>query len=609
MTALAIGTLFACKGTEGSYFTIDVYGDYEGMEDDLAHHGHYNTSKATKIGFCYAVKNKKANTGGMQMLKDEKGNAYNYRHSFRDAGHGYEYHFLAFAGHYGDGTAINLDSITANCAIFTTFEKNNAPFLVTVRDAFGDLHEGFSDFVPYLTEVKQNADLAHALSHFPAHDPSAAELDPRASRDSYYINYRPLGWLVYEYDDAGGLIKYPGKDYKNAKGEAASDFLPYDNIAAIESYSIRNKTIFEAFYDDTELKTYTVTLSYQLRELDHYEPSGEAVYHYSDAPFADSLPNEIHVVYGSKLDLTTSAFTVDQYRAIGIGKDGKSERYDIDDPTLPLVLTETCSSGGIQYARGIAIVESDIRYNCSITVLYERYVSYTVRFHGNCSDYSVITTREVQEGAPATEPTVTNVPAGYVFTGEWTKTLGSLEPYDYSAITEDVDLYPVLIPQTVVSGGMTYQVELGYGGYLLSDVPGGMTALTPADLNPTLPERFPLIGVDSFGAGDDSLQHITLPSSIRYLSHGVFAAVPRVETIDITATSVTELHAHAFQNLIVLSEVRLPGTLTKLGADLFRGCIGNPTIYLDMTKEEAEAQKGFATDWNSGLPVDYKTIA
>ncbi|MCR5348704.1 MAG: leucine-rich repeat domain-containing protein [Bacilli bacterium] len=613
LTGVALCALAGCKGEEGNYYTIDVYSDYEGMEADLETLGTYRKESATKVGVCYALKNKKANVGGIQSYKDSSGKDYSYRNSRRVPLKGHSYKFKELKGFYEASKPIDLNEITANCAIFATFDLTPRTYLVSVKDAYKGDYKDFGEFLAFGTKVQDNEKLSEALLDFPVHDPSADPEDPGTWRDPYYADYKPVGWNVYEYDDEGTVVTYPGKEYTDDQGKPVTDFLAYDAVDAIKAFAIQGKTTFAPKYDDSAKKKYEVTISYQLRTLTGYELSGKALYAYADLPGAETLPQKKTVEYGKGLDLSGEDFKLASYKVIGNGKDGNPDRYDLTDPMLPPVLKEAYKDGtGETKYRGVAIDFDSIRYNCAITLLYERDISYTVKFHNdptNPSDPAVSV--KVQALTDATAPDLVSTPAGYVFADEWTKTKGSTETYSLEKIGEDVDLYPILIPEKIVNASnLEFTADLDHHGYKLTNVENVVAnyVLNEEKFAAEFPERFPFNSIETFGDAKKSITSVTLPADVHYADHGMFALLENVVTLNLKKSKLETLPAYSFQNLSALTTISLPSTLQTVGTEQFRNCTSLTTIEIDLTEAEV-AERDFADHWASGKTVTYKAAA
>lgn len=595
-----------------NYYVVDIYSDYEGMEADMASLGHYVSSKAKKVGYCYAIKNKAANTDVIHAYKYSGDKIYEPKVSQRTAAHGYQYDFKAFAGNYEDGTAINTANISADCALFATFSLNKVEYLVSVEDAFGVTYKGFNYPVSYDTKVSAQEDLSGALLDFPAHD-------VEGGRDPYYLDFAPKGWNVYEYkgeDQMSTAEKAAGKDVvidehglRDEDDKPMTAFLPYNDADAIKNYQITNKTTFRAAFEEGEKKSFKVTLSYQLRTLEGYSATGKPNYSYSDFAEAPAVASQ-DVVHGQALN--ELALGVPNYRIVGNGKNGELDYYP-STADVPEVL------------RGAPVVRKNIKYNCAITLLYERAETATLRFHGDLDNPATVPadteqdqyTQVIALGDGTIAPPLiggNTLLENYRFTNLWsTKPFdaGDLnyEPYDLSniAATGEVDLYPILMKREITQGSFKFQFDLAYAGYLLNDIEAGTTSFDDTDvLDASFPTRYPYIGVYSFGHARSDLTSVKLGSRVTYIGHGELSLLVNGLTIDLEKTSITELPSYAFKNLVHTTSIRLPASLKTVGIGMFDHCLALTDIYIDMTAEEVAA-KGFPEDWNCGIHVTYKS--
>ena len=594
-----------------NYFVVTIYGDYVGMETDLEVLGHYDTNRAIKIGYCYALKDKPANLDAVRTYKKDGDQYFKVKESHRDPGHGYVYTFREYAGFYDDGTPIDTSKITADCALFSVYDHEKADFLVSVKDAFGNPYGDFNGLLPYQTKVGDIEGLKNALTPFPDHDVKGG-LDP------YYMEYAPKGWNVYVYKSEDQMTeeeKSAGKDVviddhglRDDDDKPMTAFIEYDDVDAITNYLITNKTVFQASYAEGEKKSFTVSLSYQLRTLTSYDAYGKPIYSYGDFALAPSVASQ-EVVHGEGID--ESALAVPNYRIVGIGQNGVVDVYP-DTEDCPEVL------------RGYPIMRNKIKYHCHITLLYQEEEMATLRFHADLSDMTIVPantsddqyTQEVLKGDGAVIPPLLNTSAmgDYRFTGNWSMTPWDVATLDYEIFytsvihsAEEVDLYPIMMPKEITQGAYTFQFDLARNGYLLKNIDAAELTFDDADvLDATFPSRYPYIGVLSFGDTQENLTSVKLGSRASYIGHGELSLLHHVTLIDLKDSGITELPSYAFKNLIHLTEVRLGSKLEKVGTDLFSHCNNLSSISIDMTESQV-AEKDFDALWHSGKTVTYKS--
>ena len=635
LSALAMMALSGCSLSSGSlYYKIDIYSDYVGMEQDLQTLGHYRTDAAKLIGYCYATPNERANVRSILTYKDSEGKNYNYRTSSRTAPQGYQYVFNGFDGFYNDSKKIDQSKITSDCALFTLFNLEKREFTVTVNDAFGGIHEGFSNNLLYDTKVSDVSELEHALLNFPVHDDSG-------QRDPYYMTYQKKGWNVYIYNDDGKVIDEEGNLIEGEN--PVSDFIPLGEgfEDKVKNYVIKGETTFKAAYEEGVKKSYTVTFDYQLRETDHYDTTGKEIFTYSDMPSAlvASLPTQQVVEYGKAIDETVLA--LNDYEVAGQGKDGNPQYYPDGSPK-----------------EGFVIDRTRILYDCHITILFKKADKVSVYFHGDLSNFDIIPEntsdysyrledtetekRAVKVGDGVVAPKLINEdPASlYKPTLAWSTVkfdpdVVDYEIFDLSSIQMNEarrwDLYPIMLPKEIhyestvgaLKTAVTLSIDVGLGGYLITDVNQfDYTAYNLDPTNPaeevesfefddagvaamTFPLHFPYIGVRGFGAGAAHINKLTLSDKVTYLGHGEIAGLTIVEDVNLKATKLPSLYAYTFKNLTKLKKVSLPSSLMSVGTDQFANCKVVETVEIDLTSAEVAA-RDFAANWNSGYVVTYK---
>ena len=615
---LALTMLPGCSiNASSSYYTVEVYADYVGMEQDLQDLGHYRTERSHRVAVGYALKDQKFLSDGLRSYKDNEGKAYDYRKSSRTAEHGYQYDFVGFAGFYEDNSAINLNKITADCSVFCSFEKNKVDYLVTVQDAFGVTYNDFSNKLSFGTKVSDDADLLASLLPFPDHDVSH-------DRDAYYMSYAPLGWNVYRYksdDEKTEAEKAANKDVvldphglRDANDKPVTEFLPYDDEDAIKNYVIADRTVFEAAYADGVEKEYTVQLSYQLRTLDHYDSQGKPIYNYGDFAAAPAVTSQV-VPYGKGID--EEALAVPYYKIVGVGHNGTPDVYGNTDD-VPSIL------------RGENISRKVIKYDCAITLIYEKVESATLRFHAdlaeldhvpaNTDDVNYTQTILLEDGAIAPELLHKDALSAYRFTNTWTTTpfnpsVLNYEPFDISRIlaTGTVDLYPILLPREIAQGTLHFELDLAFGGYMLHNIDTGTTVYDDAVVeDANFPTRYPYVGVYAFGDAAGDLTSVKLGNRVSYIGHGELASLASATTIDLKDSKITELPSYAFKSLLATETYKLPSTLEKVGRDLFSRCQNVDAIEIDMTLAQVQSKidsGDFYADWALGFEskVVYKS--
>ena len=71
---LALAMLPGCSiNASSSYYTVEVYADYAGMEQDLQDLGHYRTERSHRVAVGYALKDQKFLSDGLRSYKDNEG--------------------------------------------------------------------------------------------------------------------------------------------------------------------------------------------------------------------------------------------------------------------------------------------------------------------------------------------------------------------------------------------------------------------------------------------------------------------------------------------------------------------------------------------------------
>ena len=574
---LVFASLAGCSLSPGNYYTVNIYSDYEGMEEDLASGG-YKASKATLMGVAYALKNQAANVDSPKATSADG----DYTASTRTAPHGYAYKFDKLVGQYQDGTAVNLKEITSNCDVFATFTQDPKDYRICVESAFGDYI--FNEFLTFGSKFSDSESLVKALSTAPVHNYGADPADASTWRDVYHLDYSFDKWEAKVYDEDDKLTD-------------AFEFGPdYD----FSTLTISDKTTIAPVYAESE-KTYRVDVSYQLMERED-DGLGNLIPVYKDLPGQEG--EAISVLYGQKLTPKDIA----GYQFLSAGKNGQYERYAYSD-TLPLPLRELYQDDEGQYQyRGNVIDINYIAYDCAITLVYEAEpVIHEVTFHIDPADEDSVIAKLINDGRSVLPPDVINLPSGKAFHA-WGRKVGSdYAVYDLSEVHEDIDLYPILVDVEVTNANsFTFRYDHDLMGYVLINAPDGCLSVNEALLSTVFDFDLDLVGVFSFGVGKSTITSITLPKTVFDLEHGVFADLYQVTSIDLSKTEIISLPSGAFRDLANLTEVRLPSTLLVVGNDLFANCPSMSDIYIDLTVSEV-GERDFAAHWNSGITVIYKS--
>ncbi len=599
LSTFALAGLSSCTGKEGSYYRIDIYSDYLGMEADMSSNGHYSTSNpgTIHVGFCYALPGKEAKTGGIQSLKyGDK--VYNYREATRTAPTGYHYEFKSLVGHYNNDPSkpVDLNKITANCAVFATFEVKPNRYLMSVKDAFGDMiYSGFSTFNTTVGD-EANKDLKAALSDFPAHDRHADPEDPKTWRDPYYKTYTPKEWTV---------------TIANDDGTTSSTTLAMD-AASISAFPVSAKTTFEPAYTETT-NNYTVTIDKYQKKVPIVDLEGHTTYEYHDFTPSAEAPTSLTVPYLTNLEEyeveSVKPLAFPGLKLVGEGNNGVRSRF-ASSPTLPTALINHVTN------EPITVDIHAIRYDCHVTLIYEDVIpTYTVTFQN--TDPAVVHTVSKGDGVHAPASNLVTVPAGKSYTGLWSAD-GNLPAVDLSNITSDLTLLPITTDTVLEyakdtsSPTMTYTFNYEKGCYALTGIAPAVAGpfVVTTDLFPTedfFPAAFTYKGVEGLGTGASDITSIVFPEGTSYVDHGVLTHLNNATLVDLTNATISTLQASSFQNLPNLETVRLPGTIETIGENVFRNCTRIANIYLDMTEAAYnEIKDTFPTNWNAGATLTFK---
>ncbi len=617
--ALAACLLFSglagCSMTGSNYYTIDIYSDYIGMEEDLKANGRYTVDLSSssamaavglkKVGYCYAVKGKDAKIGGMTLADS----SFNGKTSTRKAAEGHKYVFEQFAGYYSDGKAIDLTSIQSNCALFATFSDTLLDYVVTVRDPFDEIW--FNQRVTYgetASEMKvldDGASLANLLSAGLEHDPLADKDDYSTWRDAHYYNYTFTYW---KFTVDGHKTDTTYEWVYDIDKSRSSTMLTKEQAV---SYPFKEATNITPFYEKS-YKSYDVNIAYQVRSYD--EVNDKYVY---TSPV--SLGKQT-IVYGSPIDFAALGLT--GYTCVGEGLNGGNPTRYGDDmdiaegklrAKLPGPLCELYSGG----YRGVVVDRNNIRFGASVNLIYAKDpAKYELTFHNNYDDATATTKLTVEEGQEFSAPAMSGtLPSGKAFADWAVKDADdNLVPIDLSSIEKSCELFPLLVDASLAgdNGNLTFAFSPDLKGYMVSQVHKDATAVAAADFTcASMPSLYPLRGIESFdgpsGETSQKLTSIVLPddNEIYWLSHGLFTSLrlSEVTKIDISNSQALELASYAFHNLPRVAEINLPGTLYSVGANLFQNCSSLTKVSIGLTASEVAARiaaKGFDANWAGG---------
>ena len=596
---LLLAGLAGCSMTGENYYTINIYSDYVGMEEDLAAHGYYTIdvnnpyagSGLKKVGYCYAVKGKDAKIGGIQLVDS----SFNGRTSSRTAEKGHKYSFKGFEGYYGANQKIDVNHIQSDCVLFATFDYDLEDYLITARDAYEtNLFNGrvlFNQNAKDLTE-EGRPELEETLLSSPVHDPLANPNDYSTWRDPHYKTYAFDKW---RFSIAGKSTK-PGWTYDSSADRSRIDLTKEEAL----EYRFEEQTRIDARYTATD-KSYQVNISYQVRTYNEVKEK----YEYT-APVSKGKQT---VLYGQPIDIDALGLT--GYTCIGEGKDGIASRYGDDmkiaakdlRKKLPSTLCELYEGG----YRGSAVDHKKIEFGCTVTLLFTQNVPvYNLTFHPDFANPAATEVVQAAEGDTYTAPTVMNIPAGKIFADWGVKDeTDKLVPVNITTLAADTELFPILIDETMVIGNLAYKYFSDRKGYCLFEVAPTLTEITAADFDLTaFPEFYPLVGISSFagptGMNSEKLTRIELPADnqIAWVSHGALthARLDTVEEIDFSHSEILALHSYAFRNLPRLATVRLPASLYEVGSKIFQNCTSMNLVTIPLTKDEI-AERAFALDW------------
>ena len=397
IACMVFSGLAGCAMTGENYYTIDVYSDYIGMEEDLAAHGRYtvdvNSSYAAttlglkKVGYCYAVKGKDAKIGGLSLV-DSK---FTGKSSTRTPEKGHKYVFDKFKGFYSNGTAIDLGAIQSNCYVFATFTDELEDYVITVRNAFDEAmfsqRMTFRENASETAEDPEKGELAALLKQALPHDPIADPDDFSTWRDPHYYRYDFKYWR-FSVEGKKESAEYPW-EYDKDKDRS---YISLDSDKAL-LYRFEEATRVTPFYEKS-YQIYDVEIDYQIRTFD------EATQTFKYSSPVTAAPQK--VTYAHPVDY--AALGLDGYTCVGEGLNGGDPtRYgdNMNIPAgqlkkkLPTELVELYAGG----YRGTVVDRNDIAFGCKVNLIFTKDVAkYTLRFHNDYNDASAYKELVVEEG-------------------------------------------------------------------------------------------------------------------------------------------------------------------------------------------------------------------
>ena len=363
-----------------------------------------------------------------------------------------------------------------------------------------------------------------------------------------------------------------------------------------------------------------------------------------DTPLDKSLfnPNELsqNVVYGKAMNpMATSKLSGDRVFSHYEGT------YGTTDPVPASI-------------RGLSFQAAHVEYNATVKAVYvDEEKSTKATFHlGEQSGVLKTETRTYAYGStPLLPDSKIIIPSGWAFTGLYTTTAGSLEPFDFDHLYDysEIDLYPVLVPSRLTYTSQTPYVESAknydkkffylfdseLGGYTLENFAlydggelgtvKGYLPLSAADfwnkenvagfstsvgsVSSGLLSRYGFVAVASFknssmsdAKGDSAarISDMALPNSVTRIMDNGFAglsALGRLSTgvFDLSASKITSIGSHAFRNNINITSIKLPN-FENLSVRLFDDC-ESITVTVPYTKAKVEEMiaAGTVSDhWN-----------
>ena len=267
---------------------------------------------------------------------------------------------------------------------------------------------------------------------------------------------------------------------------------------------------------------------------------------------------------------------------------------------------------------GKTVDPKHIRYDCTLTPHFKSQpLTVTFKYQD-----TVLAEHSVAFGQAIEPVSVPGLPADTVATGDWFDNAGCTgEPFDLSSITEDVTLYAGTVSKTKSVSGtkggknytFSYRYDSKYKGYGLEDFDvDGSIALVGDDFvgSGVFDPRYPIVSIIDFDLdGESEYERITsieLPTTLKAIYADAMMAF-RVSSLDLTGcTHLEDIEFHAFRRCLSLTELRLPGSLLKVGANICEGNVSMTSLYLGMTQAEfnQKATAGeidFAANWNAGF--------
>lgn len=127
-----------------------------------------------------------------------------------------------------------------------------------------------------------------------------------------------------------------------------------------------------------------------------------------------------------------------------------------------------------------------------------------------------------------------------------------------------------------------------------------------------LPSSLKTIGVSAF-EGASALESVALPKSLQILSERAFASDVSLQSVSFAGTSLTTIGAYGFYHDVALTSLALPSGLTTLGEHALEGCSKLASLRLPKSVTSVGANC-FASDaalsiaYYEGNPSDYSYI-
>ena len=372
------------KVFESDFYKVEFYSDYVGIDEDLAAKT-LDKSKGSLIGHAYAKVEKTIVTesgseetsttvyGSVEeptYLEGETKNA-EYKTSTRAVPEGHEWVFVRWAGFYDDGTAIDLGSIKADCAVFAIYEARPINYSVSIAGLSGD--PKFYT-VPYGSRLIDNEQY---MAERIAADPVSYFADP-------YYQTSLLNGLTYFVDDVDCSSEVTGAPYVNF----------------IENTEIRGKTRFEFKYADPVKHNYTV----RYRAINEADSSVLVDWTEQTVKYDDPIQKPGNEV------IPTAQWSY--IKCIGNYTDEAREV----NPELTVVDPEC------------------VRYNCEVTLVYRKKApQFTVHVY-NEDGTAIRKDVLAYEGAPAILPSPVLDDASLSWTGKYA-VLGTTDIYHPAALS------------------------------------------------------------------------------------------------------------------------------------------------------------------------------